>query len=172
MDSSLVRALGALIFLGLMGTGFGCYLCVEGHDYRVAAEHEVTVVGHIVQVPASRKGIYRYEFSVNGVKMDDYSKLCTTPLTPDSCDNFGPVLVYYSYEPYPNSLLQDFAIASNNAFQVGKFLLAVGLPLFVLPSVALVVLRRKNKKEDDLEGGNGKSKHNDEPDVIHIVPGE
>jgi hypothetical protein len=155
-----------------MGTGFGCYLCVEGHDYRVASEHEVTVVGHIAHAAASRKGSYRYEFSVNGVKMDDYSKLCATPLTPDACDNYGPVLVYYSYEPYPNSLLEDFAVASSNAFGVGKFLLAVGLPLFVLPSVALAILRRRNKKEDDIEDENGRSKHNGEPDEIHIVPGE
>jgi hypothetical protein len=56
-------------------------------------------------------------FLVNGVKMDDYSEVCPTPLAPGACFNEnGLVLVYYSYQPYPNSRLEDFAIASSHAY--------------------------------------------------------
>ena len=154
------RLLGVFIFFGVILTPFGCYECIKGHDYRVAAEREATTVGHIVYVP-HRRGAYKYEFSLNGVKMDDSSGVCATPLTPDACSNYGPVLVYYSYQPYPNSLLQDFAVAGNNAFRIGKFLLAIGLPLLVFPSTALAVLLRKNKRATDSN-----------PDAIHIVPEE
>jgi hypothetical protein len=161
MDISIgIRILGPFFYFGLILTGFGCYQCVKGHDYRVAAEHEATTVGHIVHAPRG-KGVYRYEFSLNGVKMDDSSNLCTTPLTPDACYNYGPVLVYYSYQPLPNSLLEDFAVASNDAYRIGKFLLAIGLPLLVFPAAAFAVRRSKNKRANDSD-----------PDMIHIVPGE
>jgi len=137
--NNAIRALGACIFLsGAVGI-VGAIECIKGHDYSVAAQHQVTAVGHLLNVP-SRKGAYQYEFSVNGVKMVDSSDMCTTPLTLEACSNKGTVLVYYTYEPYPNSRLEDFATASAFAYRVGKPLLAICLPLFVLSAIAFAIL--------------------------------
>jgi hypothetical protein len=117
---------------------------------------------------------YQYVFSVNGVRMDDYSEVCATPLAPGACDNHGPVLVYYSFQPYSNSRLEDFAVASAHAYRIGSPALAIGLPLFVLSLAALIILARPDKREDDPdpEAEKGRSRSDDVPDVIHIVPGE
>ncbi len=93
--------------------------------------------------------------------MDDSSKICFTPLAPGACENYGQVLVYYSYQPYPNSLLEDFADASSFAYRVGKLLLEIGLPPLVLCSVILAILLRKQRKE-----------RADDPDLMHFIPGE
>jgi hypothetical protein len=106
--------------------------------------------------------------------MDDYSEVCATPLAPGACNNHGPVLVYYSYQPYANSLLEDFTIASHDGYRIGEPALAIGLLLFVLSSAAFAILIRKNKSDDDGDPENekGRSKSDNVPDVIHIVPGE
>ena len=152
--NNLIGALGACILLSGAVGGVGAIECIKGHDYSVAAQHQVTAVGHLLNVP-SRKGAYQYEFSVNGVKMVDSSDMCTTPLTLEACSNKGTVLVYYAYEPYPNSRLEDFASASAFAYRVGKPMLAISLPLFVLSVIAFAfLLRTKMPKEG----------------VIHVVP--
>jgi hypothetical protein len=151
---NLIGALAACIFLsGALGI-IGAIECIKGHDYSVAAQHQVTAVGHLLNVP-SRKGAYQYEFSVNGVKMVDSSDMCSTPLTLEACSNKGTVLVYYAYEPYPNSRLEDFASASAFAYRIGKPILAVCLPVFVLSVIAFAILLHTKMPK----GG-----------VIHIVP--
>ncbi len=163
---------GLCILAGIVITLFGGYKCVKGHIYGVAAEHESTTVGRIVGVSYGRFEAYRYDFSVNELKMDDYSEVCETPLKPGACFNYGPVLVYYSFEPYSNSRLQDFAVASGDSFRIGKVALIIGLPLIVFPSIALVILPRKNKCED--EDGPAeeepRGEEDGEPDEIHVVP--
>ncbi len=161
--------LGISMALGIISTLVGSYWCVVGHNYSVAAQHEDTAVGQIV---GKSKGDFLYEFSLNGIKVDDYSEVCETPLAPDACSTKGPVLVYYSYQPYQNSRLEDFAIASTHAYLIGKPTLAIGLILIVLPGTVIVVLFRKNRRDGDSESTEGRSQHNDEPDAIHIVPGE
>jgi hypothetical protein len=161
--------------LGFFGTVFGGWHCVKGHNYSVAAQHESTTVGRVVKILTGKGGPdYRYEFSVNGVRMDDFSEICATPLAPGACNKEGPVLVYYSFQPYSNSRLEDFAVASAHAYRIGAPALAIGLPLFVLSIAALVVMARADKRDNDSNPDKGKrrSKSDDVPDVIHIVPGE
>jgi hypothetical protein len=110
--------------------------------------------------------------------MDDYSEICATPLAPGACDHRGPVLVYYAFQPFSNSRLEDFAAASAHAYHLGSPALAIALPLLVLSVAALIILSRSDKREDDPDADadsdqeNGSSKTGDVPDVIHIVPGE
>lgn len=162
--------------LGFFGTVFGVPYCVIGHNYAVAAQREATTVGRITKITYGSKGsvAYNYAFSLNGVRFDDYDGVCRTPLTPGACDHNGQVLVYYSYQPYSNSALEDFAVASADAYRIGKPALAIGLPLFVWSIVIMVILSRKNKSkhDPDPEDLKGRSKSGDVPDVIHIVPGE
>ena len=75
------------------------------------------------------------------------------------------MLVYYSYQPYSNSALEDFADASAHAYRVGKPTLAIGLPLFVLSLAALIILSRKDKPEEepDPDREKGSSKSDDVP---------
>ena len=71
MNISYVRHI-PFLFMPLF---IGGYQCIMGHNYSVAAQHEATTVGNIVRVHASAKGTaYYYQFSVNGVKMDDHSE--------------------------------------------------------------------------------------------------
>lgn len=147
MNGPFAPALAFCLILGLVGTAVGGYQCVKGHIYSEAAQHEATTVGRVVRV--SNRGAFKYVFSVNGVKMDDFSESCATPLTPDACYNNGPVLVYYSYQPYQNSRLEDFTVASKHAYLIGIPALAIGLPLFVLSGAVTAILLRKDQRADE-----------------------
>lgn len=174
MDPS-ARVLGFCLALGLISTAIGGYQCIAGHTYSVAAQHEATTVGQIVGMLSGRGSeAYKYEFSVNGVRMNDYSEVCATPLSPDGCHKHGSVLVYYSYQPFPNSRLQDFAVASIHAYRIGKPVLAIGLPLLVLTGAMIAIQLRKDKGEDDSDPDDKKERNEiyDLPDTIHIVPDE
>jgi hypothetical protein len=147
MGDSAARTLAFCLLLGLVGTAIGGYQCVNGHNYRIAAEDENTVVGRIVPVTSGTSHAYHYVFSVNGVKMDDYSDVCRTPLAPDACKKYGPVLVYYSYQPFQNSRLEDFSVASAHAYRIGKFALAMGLPFLIPSTIGIANQARKDRRE-------------------------
>lgn len=175
MDASLARALAFSLLLGTVGTVVGGWHCVKGHNYAVAAQNEATIRGRVIGMLSGKGGpAYHYVFSINGVELDDYSDVCTTPIVPEACDNKGPVLVYYSYKPFANSRLEDFAVASARAYRIGKPLLAVGFPLLVLTSVAIAIEARKGKPENDNDPENrsGTSKSDVVPDALHIAPRE
>lgn len=141
--------LALCLFLGLIGTVVGVFQCIKGHTYSVAAQHEATTVGHMLQVHHGKGGTsYHYEFSVNGARVDDDSDVCTTPLKSDACWNNGPVLVYYSYEPYANSRLEDFSLAGSHAYRIGKPALAIGLACFALAWVSKVISARIGKTQN------------------------
>ena len=167
----MARALAFCMVLGMVGISVGGYQCLKGHTYSVGAQHETTTMGRIVGV--GRKGTLRYEFSANGVTVDDYSDVCVSQPAPDACATNGPVLVYYSYQPYPNSLLEDFAAASARAYRIGKPALAIGLPVTVLSWAAIIALRRRNKGEEDPDPeGDENGEEEGESGAIHIVPSE
>jgi len=175
MNGPLGRTLLICVLLGIISSFAGGCQCTWGHNYAVAAQHQSTTVGHVVRISGGKGGpYYHYVFSVNGVAVDDSSNVCHTPLAPGACDNLGPVLVYYSHQPFAISKLQDFTSASNDAYRFGKPALAIGLPLFVWSTVIMVILSRKNKPKHhpNPDGEKGRSKSGDVPDVIHIVPGE
>jgi hypothetical protein len=174
VDGLLGRVLAICLVAGLAGTVYGSVECVSALNFHIAAEHEATTVGHVVKILGGRSRGYQYVFSVNGAKVDDYSRVCATPLVPGACDNHGPVLVYYSFQPFSNSRLEDFAVASQHAYRVGIPALAIGLPLFALSLWTMVILSRKDKGEEDSDPDEqeGASKSDDVPDAIHIVPGE
>ena len=172
MDDSWAKALAICIVAGLAGTIVGCWQCISGHNFAVAAQHESTAVGRITGF--GRHGAVMYKFLVNGVMMDDYCAVCRTPLAPGGCHLNGSVLVYYSHQPFSNSRLEDFSAASKNSYQIGEPALAVGLPLFVLSVAAMVVLSRKDKSayDSDPDEQKGASGSDSIPDNIHIAPDE
>lgn len=175
MDDTLAKALVLSLLAGLVGTIVGCWQCISGHNYAVAAQHQSTTVGRVVRISSGKGGpYYHYVFTVNGVAVDDLTSDCRTPLAPGACDNLGPVLVYYSYQPFAISKLQDFTSASNDAYRFGEPALAIGLPLFVLSIAALVVLSRKGRFGTEPDPGDqpGASKSGGMPDDLHIAPGE
>jgi len=188
-DYPFQKALMTLAFCGLVGTSVGVARCIEGHAFSRDAQHEKTAVGRVVSSHLLQGGgrlpnrwnpladvptIYHYVFSINGVQMDDTDQVCKTPLAPGACHNNGPVLVYYSYEPYRNSRLEDFAIAGRNTTRAARLPLAVGLTLLILPIAAMVILGRKNKSDDnsDWAGQRDDALNNDVPDDLHIAPNE
>ena len=189
MDGPFARVLAFFAFMGFLATATGGYRCIVGYTYSVAAQHETTTVGRVVSAtlerPVGWRNIklnpladiptdYRFVFSVNGVKMDDTDQVCATPLAAGACSNNGPVLVYYSYQPYSNARLEDFAVAGRNTIRSGELPLGIGFPVLVLSCTGIFILARKNKGEDDSDpdAGSGTSKSDDLPDAIHIVPRE
>ena len=168
------------ILAGIIVTFLGGYQCVKGHAYRVAAENEATAVGRVLGMSSGRGGSsYRYTFSINGVRVDDYSEVCETELKPGACYDYGPVVVYYSYQPFQNSRLEDFAVASKKAYRSGEIALRIGLPLLIVPSVALEIFSRRGKGDDDSDSVSDSSnfedeeperKSSDQPDDLHVVP--
>lgn len=145
MDDTVAKGLIFCLLAGIVGTIVGCWQCISGHNFAVAAQHESTAVGRITGY--GKHGAFMYKFPVNGVMMDDYSAVCRTSLAPGACHLNGSVLVYYSFQPFSNSRLEDFSAASADAYRIGEPALAIGLPLFVLSIAALVVLSRKGRSE-------------------------
>lgn len=148
MNRLIARILVSTLLAGIGGGVFGCFRCVQGYTYSVAAQGQATVAGHVVGIFHGRGGpYYHYVFSLNGVDRDDTSNVCATPLAPGACQGNGPVLVYYSFQPFPNSLLEDFAVASRRAYSTGMLWLGVGLPLLSL-GIAGMAVRSRNAKGD------------------------
>jgi hypothetical protein len=175
VDGPLARVLTFGLLSGIAATIAAGYQYAKGHNYSVAAQHEATTVGRIVEVAHGKSGTtYRYQFSVNGLKVDDYSEVCATALEAGACSNNGRVLVYYSYQPYSNSRLEDFAVASTDAYDNAKLALAIGLPLLVLSGTGIAIRGRRERREDGSEPDEekGRSKTDDLPDAIHIAPEE
>ena len=140
------------LLAGIGGVIFGSMRCVQGHTYAVAAQHEATTVGRVVGMLTGKGGgAYHFVFSLNGVERDDSSKICATPLAPGACDHKGPVLVYYSFQPFPNSLLEDFADASRRAYRAGELGLGIGFPLLGLSVAGFATRMRRDKGEGAAE---------------------
>lgn len=175
MDDNAAGALALSLLLGIAGTVVGGWHCMKGHNYAVAAENEATIRGRVIGMLSGRgSSAYHYVFSINGVGLDDYSDVCATPIVPGACDNKGPVLVYYSYKPFTNSRLEDFAVASARAYRIGKPVSAIGFPLLLLSSIAIAIAVRKSEPHDDQEPEDRRwSKNTDDvPDSFHIAPRE
>jgi hypothetical protein len=176
MNGSLVRALTICLAVGIICCFIGGCQCFWGHTYFVAAQHQANAVGHIVRITSGKGGTphYHYIFSVNGVSVDDSDTVCGTPLEPGACDNHGPVLVYYSFQPFRISALRDFAGASVHAYRVGETALAIGLAMFFAAFIFISIMTWQNKRDDKPERGKHEdaTSNGDESGVIHIVPGE
>ena len=146
MNRLIAHSLVYGLLAGLGGILFGGVRCVQGYTYSVAAQHQATAAGRVVGKLYGKGGSsYHYVFSVNGVDRDDTSKVCATALAPGACDNKGPVLVYYSFQPFPNSRLEDFSDARRHAYRAGTIGLYIGLPLLAL-SIAGFAIRSRNGK--------------------------
>jgi len=135
------------LLAGICGVLFGGIRCIQGYIYSVAAQHQATAAGRVIGMLYGKGGSvsYHYVFTLNGVDRDDTSPVCTTPLAPRACDNKGPVLVYYSFQPFANSRLEDFTDASRHAYRVGEFGLGIGLPLLALSIAGLAIRSRDGK---------------------------
>ena len=173
MGGPIVRVLVYCLLAGIAGTFVGTYQFVKGYIYFVAAQHEATTSGRVVGMYYGKGGpAYHYVFTVNGVKFDDASKVCATPLAEGACNNNGPVLVYYSFQPFSNSLLEDFSVAGDRAYRFGKFVLAISLPILVLAGATIVILVRKDKRREDYDPNADRNTPDDVPDDLHIAPRE
>jgi hypothetical protein len=200
MNSRSRKAVAVFALGGIYLALHGVVPCIRGYTYSVAAQHERSTVGRVVRTshrsswpghagpgagrivgiflwaPWEHRSttVYTYVFSVNGVKMDDSSDVCATPLAPGACDNQGPVLVYYSYQPYSNSRLEDFTVPSSKSYRTGMLVLAIGFPVLLLGCAGVALSKRKEKGQDDSasSGENGKSVLSEVPDDLHIAPGE
>jgi hypothetical protein len=151
VNKNLIVGVLPLCFLvGIVGTCSGTVQCVKGHTYSVAAQHEKTSVGRVTRI-SHFKGTptWHYVFSADGVMVNDQSPVCATPLAPGACENNGPVLVHYSYEPFRNSTLQDFTVASDHVYRFGGIALAIGLPFLALSIVGIRYLVRGDEGEND-----------------------
>lgn len=164
------KILGVCIGFGIVAGVAGIYQCARGYIYSVASKHETTTVGRITRMGHSRGGAYyQYVFSVNGAKVDDDSDVCSTPLTPDACWNNGPVVVHYSYEPFSNSRLEGFKVASKNSYKTGATWLIIATSLFLF-GIAASALSRRGKGDGDAMEEIREDEPEDLEKPIHVIP--
>lgn len=147
--------ISVLVFIGFPGViisfgGLAGYF--SGYTYSVAAQHEATTVGHVIKLLYGKGGhAYQYAFSADGVRFDDNYGKCLTPLEPGACDNHGPVLVHYSFQPFHISALEDFSAASSRSYQDGTIMLAIGLPLVMTTIIFGAITARRRKRYSNPE---------------------
>jgi hypothetical protein len=139
-----------------------------GRGYAGAAKSEATAIGAITFITGGRGGsTYDYEFEIDGVKLEQDSGTCQTPLTPQGCRVGAPVLVYYAHTPVLETRLQEFGAASREKYFKGGSIAGCGLLLIGLHFLFKRALASPDESEDTEEGS-----LNDGPEIIHIVPGE
>jgi hypothetical protein len=138
-----------------------------GWSYADAAKGEATAIGAITYITGGKGGsTYNYEFEIEGVKLEQDSGTCQTPLTPQGCKVGAPVLVYYAHTPVLETRLQEFGAASREKYFKGGSMAGCGL--FLIGFYLILKKTGKDSEEPD-EPDEGGSKN--EPEVLHIVPG-
>lgn len=173
MSDPFRRLLLFVLILGLGGTLYGCSQWITGQVYKTAANHQLSTVGQIVKIDdGPRHTIYRYEFVVNGVRVQDTSEVCKTPLTRTSCITGGPAIVYYSDQPFSNSRLEDFRAASNGAFRRRNRALEFGILLISASNVTYRVLVYLNKRMGTADSSDDSEEvsEKEESEVLSIAP--
>jgi len=163
MSNQLSRS-GLAFALGVGITIFGCIQLIIGVTYRDAAKHKATAPGVIVRVLHGKSTTYDYEFRVDGIKMNDSSSACMTPLANGGCREGGQVLVYYAYEPTNISMLEDFSDAAREKLKSGSWMAAIGLPVI---GISLVLRRFGGKSEDAVDDS-----EEDTSEVLSITHGK
>ncbi len=78
--------------------------------------------------------------------------------------------MYYSYEPFSNSLLEDFAAASREAKRTGDHAMAFGLSIIGLCTMIFTVQRRLDGQDSESEKDTDETDPADESDVFSILP--
>jgi hypothetical protein len=139
-----------------------------GWSYADGAKGEETVIGSITYIAGGRGGsTYDYEFEIEGVKLEQDSGTCQTPLTPQGCKVGAPVLVYYAHTPALETRLQEFGAASREKYFMGGWMVFCGLLLIGLHFIFKRALASPDESEDtDVD------KPGDIAEEIHVVPHE
>ncbi len=137
-------------------------------SYADAAKGEATAIGTITYITSGRGGsTYDYKFEIDGVKLQQDSGTCQTPLTPQGCKVGAPVLVYYAHTPVLETRLQEFGAARREKLFMGSWLAFCGLLLIGLHFLFKRALKSPDESEDaDID------KPGDIAEEIHVVPHE
>jgi hypothetical protein len=139
-----------------------------GWTYADAAKGEATATGTITYITGGRGGsTYNYKFEIDGVKLEQDSGTCQTPLTPQGCKVGAPVLVYYAHIPVLETRLQEFGAASREKYFMGGWMAGCGLLL-----IGLYLILKKAEKGSEEPDEPDESGRKNEADVLHIVSGE
>jgi hypothetical protein len=158
--AALVLAAAALIIVGFVQL-------MQGSSYADAAKREASTVGTITSVSCGRSCVYFYVFTVNDVRIADESSTCKTPLSSERCKKGAPVRVYYDPNDLSVSLLEELGAGGRGRLFMGAWMVSCGLVILGWRFVASKMRRGSQKS-----GGEDDESSSDEPDAIHIVPGE
>jgi hypothetical protein len=140
----------------------------QGWSYADAAKGEATAIGAITYITGGRGGsTYDYKFEIEGVKLEQDSGTCQTPLTPQGCKVGAPVLVYYAHTPVLETRRQEFGAASREKYFMGGWMVFCGLLLIGLHFLFRRALASPDEAEDTDD-----DKLDDGPEIVHVVPGE
>jgi hypothetical protein len=158
---------GALILAAAALIVVGCVQLIKGWSYADAAKREASTVGTITRVSCGRSCVYFYVFTVNDVRIADESNTCKTPLSSEGCKKGAPARVYYDPNDLSVTLLEELGAGARGRLFMGTWMVSCGLVLLGWRFVASKMRRgsRKSGVEDD-------ESSSDEPDAIHIAPGE
>ncbi len=158
----------ALILAAVALIVVGCVQLIEGWSYADAAKREASTVGTITSVSWWKElPVSAYVFTVNDVRIADDSDTCRTPLSAEGCKKGAPARVYYDPNDLTVSRLEELGAGGRARLFMGTWMVSCGLVILGWRFVVSKMRRgsRKSGVEDD-------EACSDEPDAIHIVPGE
>lgn len=155
------------LILAILLIGIGCIQLFYSREYADAAKREVSTVGRLTYVSRGKSSTFEYSFEVNGFTTGSISGKCRTALTPQGCKEGAQVIVYYDPEHRSPPMLEEFGAASRERLFFGSLMVICG---FLLIGFYFILKRVVGDPEESEE--TDESKNNDEPDVLHIVPGK
>jgi hypothetical protein len=157
----------ALILAAVALIVVGCVQLTQGSSYADAAKREASTVGTITSVSCGRSCRYAYVFTVNDVRIADDSDTCRTPLSAEGCKKGAPARVYYDPNDLTVSRLEELGAGGRARLFMGTWMVSCGL--VILGWRFVVSKMRRGSRKFGVEDDEASS---DEPDAIHIVPGE
>jgi Protein of unknown function (DUF3592) len=150
---------------GVVLIPLGCFQFFFAWQYSDAAKREIGTIGGITHVYHGKSTSYQYVFTVDGVRYQDDSDRCVTPLSRQGCQEGAPVLVYYDPEHLSLSRMQEFRAASHEKLSFGEGAIGIGL---VLLGLHFWLKRNSSNSEDGEETDTVES--DEQSEVLHVVP--
>ena len=155
------------VVLAIILMGVGIFQLLIGWSYIGDSKKEASTVGRLVRVHHGKGSTYVYVFAVNGLRIEDDSSTCSTPLTSSGCEVGAAVLVYYNRDKLSETLLEEFGAAGRGKIFFGAWMAGASLLLFGLH----FIFSRFLKSPDESDDVDSDAPVN-EPEILHVVPGE
>ena len=149
---------------GIVLVLLGCFQLFFAWQFSDEVKRENGTVGKITHTYHGKRTSYTYVFTVDGVRYQDDSDTCVTPLSEEGCQEGAPVLVYYDREHLSRSRMQEFRAASREKLSLGEWATGIGLML-----LGLHFWIKKNRRDSENSEKADANQLDKGPEVLHIT---